>query len=461
MAVWSVVQFKDIDLRDRFDAEYFQPAFLDIATALEGKGKALHKLGNLTCSAFYPAAAHLYERGTVPFIRCVDVISHPVINADQPFERIPAEFILENKSVRTVSPGDVIITKVGTPCYASVIDDSVDYAALTRTVLGVVNINQTEVDPYYLVAFLRSDYGFYQLMREREQQIQLQLTLERVGRIRVFLPDLKTQQHIGNIVRQYYNVLKKANSLYTQAKTLLLHELGINTIDLSHQTTYTATFAEMMDARRMDAEYFQPKYTNLIEQIQTTGQSVCLGDWISEPIRRGVLPNYVEDGDITVINSQHIGKTHIELHDTRTTNQAFTHVPKNRRSVVKKYDVLLNSTGYITIGRAQTLLNDVQAVVDGHISIIRPKQGLDPVYLGLYLNSLPGQLQTEQNWTGSSGQIELRPEVISDYIIWKAPETIQQQVRQFLEASHQSRKQATKLLEQAKLRVEKLIQAQK
>ena len=60
-----------------------------------------------------------------------------------------------------------------------------------------------------------------------------------------------------------------------------------------------------------------------------------------------------------------------------------------------------------TIGRSQVLLDDESAVVDGHVSIIKPKPGLDPVYLSLYLNTLPGQLQTERNWTGSSGQIEL------------------------------------------------------
>jgi len=94
--------------------------------------------------------------------------------------------------------------------------------------------------------------------------------------------------------------------------------------------------------------------------------------------------------------------------------------------------LLLNSTGYITIGRCQALLDDVLAVVDSHVSIIRPKPDLYPVYLGLFLNSRLGQMQTERGWTDSSGQIELRREVIQDYVIWKPDLALQLRIRQMV-----------------------------
>ena len=130
------------------------------------------------------------------------------------------------------------------------------------------------------------------------------------------------------------------------------------------------------------------------KQLEATGQAIVLGDWLAEPIRRGMQPEYDDDGDVIVINSQHVGKTHVELDDNRRASACFCGA-KSARGVVRPYDVLLNSTGYITIGRCQTLLDDVLAVVDSHVSIIRPQPGLDPVYLGLFLNSLPGQMQTD------------------------------------------------------------------
>ena len=98
--------------------------------------------------------------------------------------------------------------------------------------------------------------------------------------------------------------------------------------------------------------------------------------------------------------------------------------------------------------------------VDGHVSIIRPKAGIDPVYLSLYLNALPGQLQTERGWTGSSGQIELRIDVIADFSIWKALDRVQQIIRQLVERSHQARQDAQRLLAEAKAQVEQMSEGQ-
>ena len=95
--------------------------------------------------------------------------------------------------------------------------------------------------------------------------------------------------------------------------------------------------------------------------------------------------------------------------------------------------------------------------MDGHVSIIRPKPGLDPVYLGLFLNSLLGQMQTERSWTGSSGQIELRSELIEDYIVWKPDEALQHRIRKLVEDAHKARREAKRLLEEARRRVEEMV----
>ena len=80
------------------------------------------------------------------------------------------------------------------------------------------------------------------------------------------------------------------------------------------------------------------------------------------------------------------------------------------------------------------------------------------MYLSLFLNTTPGQLQTERGWTGSSGQIELRTDVIANFIIWRASGNIQKQLRQLVERSHQARQEAQRLLAEAKAEVEHLIE---
>ena len=66
-------------------------------------------------------------------------------------------------------------------------------------------------------------------------------------------------------------------------------------------------------------------------------------------------------------------------------------------------------------------------------------------------------MQTERGWTGSSGQIELRREVIQDYVIWKPDLALQLRIRQMVEEGNVARLEAHRLLEDAKRRVEEMV----
>ena len=109
----------------------------------------------------------------------------------------------------------------------------------------------------------------------------------------------------------------------------------------------------------------------------------------------------------------------------------------------------------ITIGRCQCLIEDIRAVVDNHVAIIRPEIGLDPVFLAAFLNSRLGLMQTEQSHTGSSGQIELRPDLAEDFIVWLAPAEVQLRVRESILAAHTARHDARRLFNRAQRVVER------
>ena len=52
----------------------------------------------------------------------------------------------------------------------------------------------------------------------------------------------------------------------------------------------------------------------------------------------------------------------------------------------------------------------------------------------------------------------MRIDVIADFVIWKAPETIQKKIRQMVEQSHQARRDAQRLLAEAKAEVKRMIE---
>lgn len=85
---------------------------------------------------------------------------------------------------------------------------------------------------------------------------------------------------------------------------------------------------------------------------------------------------------------------------------------------LQKGDVLLNSTGDGTLGKAAVWDLDHEAVADGHITIIRPDpEAVDPLYLADYLRAGFGQEQIQRLYTGSTGLIELTAEHVNRVVI--------------------------------------------
>lgn len=118
---------------------------------------------------------------------------------------------------------------------------------------------------------------------------------------------------------------------------------------------------------------------------------------------------------------------------------------------------MLNGTGGGTLGRAAPYLFDEPAVPDNHVTILR-SDDLDPVYLSLYLNSAAGQLQVEMFQRGTSGQLELYPFDIRKFLVWPAPESLQRELRGLHDQAAAAERESKQLLEQAKSRVEQLIE---
>lgn len=401
MITWCEIRFSDLDLEDRIDAEYFQPEFLELAQRLSGKGRELKDLGKLTCSAFYPSATEYYEQGDIPFIRCVDVVNFPVLSINQPFVKLPQEFIEAHNSIRTVMPGDIVITKVGTPCFTTIIHNSVPFAALSRTVLGLVDIDCELVDPYYLVVFLRCNYGFYQLMREREQIIQMQLTLNRVGRIQIFLPPMKIQKEIGSQLKKYHTLIEKSKTKYEDLQNDMVKEVTSETIDISHQLTYNISFNEIIKENRLDPEFYQPKYYNIIKYIQESKHgSSQLGELI-HPIVNGLDErNYVVHG-VPYIRVGDIKNGKINLEDAKKVSITQKEVSKDIS--LKEGDLLLTRKG--SFGNSAVIKErEKDVIISSEIMRIRIKEEYKKVmlseYLSLYLNSRLGYYQIERRVHG-------------------------------------------------------------
>lgn len=449
----SEVSMRNINLGDRIDSEYFTHNYLHLEAILSStRTVELRQLGHLVASAFYPAATHLYDIGEIPFIRCVDSVSYPAIThlQDDNFERIPEGFIRNNKGVNKLKKNDIVITKVGTPCFSSIVKDY-EEVALSRTVLGVTNIQ--DILPEYLLVFLRSKYGFSQLYRVRELTIQYQLTLDRVGSIKIFTPSNDFQKAIHAYFEKYLCLIRDSIYQYRQAEEMLLCSLNIGNFTLSTENTSIKSFSQVDKSGRIDAEYYHPKYDKLMNQLHVyAGEIISVKD-ISTDNRRGVQPDYIENGEIAVVNSRNILENGLDYDGFSSTSMELWNLKPEAQ--IKQGDILIYTTG-ANVGRAAMYRINAPALASNHVNILRVNHA-HPQYIAFVINSLIGRMQTERLSTGSA-QRELYPKDIDNFIIPLIAETAQAEIEYLLDKSYELREQSKYLLKAATRAVEIAIE---
>ena len=245
---------------------------------------------------------------------------------------------------------------------------------------------------------------------------------------------------------------KSASDSIASAEQFLLVALGLADWQPPQPLSYVRSSRDAFAAGRLDAEHFKPSCDELEARLRATGRSCALQTLLTVN-ERGAQPDYADQG-LPVVNSKHVVNGEVRLDaENRTASSG------KRALTIRHGDVLMNGTGVGTIGRTAPYLHATEALPDNHVTVLRPKPGaIDPVYLSVYLNSRAGQSQVEKWLRGSSGQIELYPNDIARFLVWQAPEHVQQAIRQSVEAAFAAKQCAAALLDAAKRAVEIAIE---
>lgn len=239
-------------------------------------------------------------------------------------------------------------------------------------------------------------------------------------------PDKNSQKEIIDKIKPLEIEAEELESIAdyarVEASNLLLIELGLET---PRNTNYffrsgaekeSSAFFQFIsnETDRLHFLFYHPKYAylnNLIDKYKTVMlESIC-----KETIHRGEQVTESENGTHLLLKTVHLKNGYIDFENAaKVTETVFNANPKAQ---VQKGDILITSTGYVSMGKVDIYNNNEPALVDGHISIIRPKDDYDPYFVTYFLRSHLGQLQVEKWWTGSSGQIELPQLDLAKFVI--------------------------------------------
>lgn len=458
MVEFSIIPISEITSASRWDSEAFSPFIIQTLSAFRDQPQ-LGQLCSITHASEIPRMYSENECGR-PFLLAQNI---RFILPDYSSLRYIPEATWRSIPINRLEYGDTLVTRsganVGDACVF--LDES---GSAYTSGEGLIIRSKGNIEGAYLAVYLNTETGARLCRRAIYGGGQPHIGPRYLKEVPVFRDPI-LEKSVTAIVKEAYSIIEKSKKQYPEAEQELLERLGWGELQKQKSELFFVESTTKLDRMgRSDAEHFQPKYQRLRRQL--TRHGARLGDFSPLP-NRGVQPLFVPDGDVFVLASKAIrpqGVTPVE--DARTT-MAFWDDAANEKARVSKGDVLLNSTGVGTLGRASFYLEDAPAIADNHVAIIRPDETvcLSP-YLSLFLNSPAGIAQSEMFQTGSSGQLEIYPQHIQEILIYLPRNldgsidlTWQKKLADKVVGASQAKQQAQEKLAQAKKLVEDAIES--
>ena len=445
MITYSIIQKSQLEGALRLDAEYYQPEYLEVAKILQSTH---HKNFDEVVSNIINGAeirGYVEEDG-LPYLRVSD-IKEFFIDLSSVVYVTKESKIKQNIKLKE---DDILLSRSGSLAIAAVVTPDLSDSIISS---HLMRIPVRGINPYFLVTFLNSKFGKAQIMQRNNGTIVPEINHPSLKSLSVPILSEDTQKEIEKIVRNAYEKVQESNKIYSQAENLLLEELGLKNFEVEDDLSYIVNLSEIKSSHRADAEYFQPKYDKLVEKLKKHNTKL-----LKELVRRvktktrtksEEVYKYIEISDISVGSG-----------DVSFNEIIGKELPANARIPIKG-DELLVSKVRPTRGAIAIVPNnfDNNFICSGAFSVFSAPEVMKE-YLFVVSRSIVGKLQFEKPTTGTSYPT-ITDEDVENLIIPVLPKSTQQKIADLVQKSHEARSIAKQLLEQAKHKVEQLIESKK
>ncbi len=440
----SVIETKEVEGATRLEAEYYnKPSFI-VNNFLKG-GKIINYIQ-------YGTSEDLNEElEGYPVLRLNEFDGSFIGSPSKYCNKITSEVF--NKLL--LKEGDILVCRTnGNPKLvgksALVMEDAnmafAYYLFRVRPKPSVINSTTLSV-------YLNSRIGRREIERNLMVSNQANFSPAKFRDIKVPLFPAELQVSIDKIATDAYHCHKQSKLLYSQAEALLLEELGIKDIDLSHEPCYEVNSADTISANRIDAEYYQPKYERMIEAIKKHPYK-SIGDMFS--LIKGIEPGssaYCEEGK-PFIRVSNLNRFEINNGNQQYLSERnYSELKANYQPL--KGEILLSKDA--TPGIAYHLKEPIDGIISSGILRLQALSDIKREYICLVINSIVGQPQIERD-SGGSVINHWKPSQVKNTLIPLLPDKIQERIESLCLESHSARRQAKELLEEAKRKIEEMIE---
>lgn len=349
---------------------------------------------------------------------------------------------------------DVLICRTnGNPKFvgrSAIVPKDYDYAFASY--LFRIRPNRKYINSATLVAFLNSKYGRLEI--EKYSMVGNQANFSpakfREISIPVFSKDLNDK--IEDITYRAFQKLEMSESLYSEAANNMLECLDLNDFTASSNSCNVKTLKEsFIETGRLDAEYYQPKYDDILHHIQAYKYGSKNLAEICDIKEENFTPK--DDTTYKYVELANIGKYGNII---GCIQQKGEDLPSRARRIVSKNDVVISSLEGSLDSCALVEEDYDGALCSTGFYVLKSSVLNSETLLVLFKSPLVKELMRK----GCSGTIltAIGRQELERIPIPLIRQEIQDEIAQHVQSSISLRKESQQLLEYAKLTVEGAIQ---
>lgn len=349
---------------------------------------------------------------------------------------------------------DVLICRTnGNPKFvgrSAIVPKDYDYAFASY--LFRIRPNRKYINSATLVAFLNSKYGRLEI--EKYSMVGNQANFSpakfREISIPVFSKDLNDK--IEDITYRAFQKLEMSESLYSEAANNMLECLDLNDFTASSNSCNVKTLKEsFIETGRLDAEYYQPKYDDILHHIQAYKYGIKNLAEICDIKDENFTPK--DDTTYKYVELANIGKYGNII---GCSQQKGEDLPSRARRIVSKNDVVISSLEGSLDSCALVEEDYDGALCSTGFYVLKSSVLNSETLLVLFKSPLVKELMRK----GCSGTIltAIGRQELERIPIPLIRQEIQDEIAQHVQSSISLRKESQQLLEYAKLTVEGAIQ---
>jgi len=448
MAAINQVMLSEAVHNNRFSAEFFDPQYVFKPSA----SSTWLPIGRILKKCEYGISISMNTEGDgYPIFRMNEIENCFALRPEK-FAAIP-NFIFQQYKL---NENDVLFNRTNSFEFVGrtgIVKDQTDCTFASYLIRLVPDSNI--ILPEYLTIYLNTPFGIGQIKRRAMRSInQANVSGAEVKKILIPIASVAEQQKVANDLNDAFSAARKGEQLYKDAQHLLESELGLDNLTFKRPVGYMARFSEIVSNDRVDADFYQVKYKQL-DAIATKFPIKKVKE-ISEKLETGVYSQSYSAKGTMYLRGVDIDKGFIKSESILKTNLL---IPNPKNTVVKD-DIIVTRVGSIGVcaiiedDHSGSLFSDNLIRVRLHE---KAKEEIAAPYLNLLLNTTYGQMQMTRYSRGSVQQ-RLNQTQLAQIPIPIIEKEAQSKIKNLLDKHRSAEKESKKLLEQAKARVEKLIE---